>query len=307
MQFRRAQSLVRQFSSVSLPHSKFLCSPNRANRFSNISSSYSIPVTKTLSRTFCDTSGSISNGDKVSVHYTGTLDQGEEFDSSYKRNTPLSFKVGKGQMIPGFETNVRGMKKGEKKTFTLPPAEAYGEIDSRAIISLPLDQLPPGVEVGQRLQAQAGQTALVVSIDEKEAKLDCNHQLAGKSLTFDIEIVDIASKGDGIKIDTIQAGDGKTFPSAGDTLTMHYTGTLASTGSQFDCSRTRNQPFKFTIGVGQVIEGWDEGVMALSLGQRAKLSIPSDMGYGERGAGADIPPNADLVFDVELLKIDPRA
>merc|ERR1712046_8652 len=104
----------------------------------------------------------------------------------------------------------------------------------------------------------------------------------------------------GVTIDAITAGDGKTFPKKGDTLTMHYTGTLTD-GSKFDSSRDRGAPFKFQIGVGQVIRGWDEGVIQMSLGQRAKLTITSDFGYGERGAGGVIPPNADLIFDVELL------
>jgi len=89
---------------------------------------------------------------------------------------------------------------------------------------------------------------------------------------------------------------------------MHYTGTLAADGSKFDSSRDRDPStagaFTFQIGVGQVIKGWDEGVMKMSIGQRANLKISADFGYGESGAGADIPPNADLCFDVELLAIN---
>jgi FKBP-type peptidyl-prolyl cis-trans isomerase len=84
----------------------------------------------------------------------------------------------------------------------------------------------------------------------------------------------------------------------------HYTGTLAADGSKFDSSLDRGDPFAFTIGVGQVIKGWDEGVIQMSLGEKAKLEIPSEMGYGSRGAGGAIPPDADLVFEVELLKIN---
>lgn len=91
---------------------------------------------------------------------------------------------------------------------------------------------------------------------------------------------------------------------AGDKLEMHYTGTLTD-GTKFDSSRDRGKPFSFTIGVGQVIRGWDEGVMKMSVGQQAKLEITSDFGYGARGAGGVIPPNADLIFDVELLRILP--
>ena len=91
----------------------------------------------------------------------------------------------------------------------------------------------------------------------------------------------------------------------GDRLSMHYTGTLKSNGKKFDSSLDRGQPFEFTLGVGQVIKGWDEGIAGMCVGEKRKLIIPSEMGYGSRGAGADIPPNADLVFEVELLKIKP--
>jgi len=104
--------------------------------------------------------------------------------------------------------------------------------------------------------------------------------------------------------DTISPGDGVTFPKPGDKLTMHYHGTLASTGAKFDASRDRGRPFQFTIGVGQVIRGWDEGVMQMSVGEKAILHITSDYGYGARGAGGVIPPNANLDFEVELLKIN---
>merc|ERR1712241_1367792 len=100
-----------------------------------------------------------------------------------------------------------------------------------------------------------------------------------------------------------QVGDGNAFPKVGDTLSMHYTGTLSSNGKKFDSSRDRGQPFDFQIGVGQVIAGWDQGVMKMSLGERAVLHVPSNLGYGSQGAGDGIPPNADLDFDVELLNI----
>jgi FK506-binding protein 1 len=80
-------------------------------------------------------------------------------------------------------------------------------------------------------------------------------------------------------------------------------GTLASNGTKFDASRDRGKPFSFTIGVGQVIQGWDEGVIQMSKGEKANLKITSDYGYGARGAGGVIPPNADLNFEVELLDI----
>jgi peptidylprolyl isomerase len=105
----------------------------------------------------------------------------------------------------------------------------------------------------------------------------------------------------GLKYVDLVEGTGDS-PKQGQTVTVHYTGTL-ETGKKFDSSRDRGQPFQFAIGVGQVIKGWDEGVGSMKVGGRRQLIIPPDLGYGARGIGP-IPPNATLVFDVELLGID---
>lgn len=89
---------------------------------------------------------------------------------------------------------------------------------------------------------------------------------------------------------------------AGKTVSVHYTGWLEN-GKKFDSSLDRGQPFSFPLGAGRVIKGWDEGVQGMKVGGKRKLTIPSDLGYGSRGAGGVIPPNATLIFDVELLGV----
>src|SRR3989304_9836291 len=105
----------------------------------------------------------------------------------------------------------------------------------------------------------------------------------------------------GLTMEALVLGAGAAA-APGQSVTVHYTGWLAS-GSKFDSSKDRNDPFVFHLGAGQVIRGWDEGVQGMLVGGRRKLTIPPELGYGARGAGGVIPPNATLVFEVELLAV----
>jgi peptidylprolyl isomerase len=105
----------------------------------------------------------------------------------------------------------------------------------------------------------------------------------------------------GLKYMDVKVGNGAS-PVKGKQVKVHYTGTLEN-GKKFDSSVDRNEPFMFVIGVGQVIPGWDEGVMSMKVGGKRKLIIPAKLGYGASGAGGVIPPNATLLFDVELLDV----
>lgn len=103
----------------------------------------------------------------------------------------------------------------------------------------------------------------------------------------------------GLQYEDIQVGTGD-MPKKGQLVEVHYTGWLTN-GKKFDSSVDRGEPFRFNVGVGQVIKGWDEGVATMRVGGKRKLMLPPQLGYGARGAGGVIPPNADLVFEVELL------
>lgn len=133
-------------------------------------------------------------GDTVHVHYTGTLADGTTFDSSEGRE-PLSFTLGSGQVVPGFDAAVDGMETGETRTVTLAPAEAYGERRPEMEIQVDRDQLPDGVGVGDQLlvglQAGGQMPVTVTAVDDATATLDANHDLAGKALTFEIALVKV--------------------------------------------------------------------------------------------------------------------
>lgn len=130
------------------------------------------------------------DGDTVALHYRGTLDDGSEFDSSAGR-APLSFEVGAGAVISGFDDAVKGMAVGEKKTFRLEPDDAYGQPRQDYIITVEAANAPPGLSIGDQVSL-GNAPATVVSIAENgDVTVDANHPLAGKALTFEIEVVEI--------------------------------------------------------------------------------------------------------------------
>ena len=123
----------------------------------------------------------------------------------------------------------------------------------------------------------------------------------GFSASLGVDTAAMTRTPSGLRYQDLTVGDGKKAE-AGKTVLVHYTGWLPN-GEKFDSSRDRNEPFGFTLGAGQVIAGWDEGVAGMKVGGRRKLVIPPDLGYGTAGAPPDIPPGATLVFDVELVDV----
>ena len=136
------------------------------------------------------------SGDTVRIHYTGTLDDGTEFDSSSGRD-PLEFALGRGQVIPGFDSAVDGMTVGENKSVTIPPEQAYGERQERLVQQVPRNILPQDIEpsVGMQLQSQSPEghvmNLIVTELGDDSITVDANHPLAGQALTFAIELVEI--------------------------------------------------------------------------------------------------------------------
>jgi len=221
-------------------------------------------------------------GQTAVVHYVGTLANGQKFDSSYDRNQPFRFRVGVGQVIKGWDEGVASMKVGGKRRLEIPPELGYG---ARVMGN---GNPPPALAMPEALpEEQPAIPATPVEVSQKP------------STTLDDWIITPS----GLRYQELQPGKGAS-PQRGQTAVVHYVGTLAN-GQKFDSSYDRNQPFRFRVGVGQVIKGWDEGVASMKVGGKRRLEIPPELGYGARGAGGVIPPNATLYFDVELLAIQP--
>jgi peptidylprolyl isomerase len=133
----------------------------------------------------------VQDGDLVEVHYDGTLDDGSTFDSSRERGTPFTFTVGTGEVIPGFDDAVRGLKVGETRIVRIEAADAYGERSEDNVVEVPYGPDQSDVAVGDEVFLNTGQSAIVLEINEDTVILDVNDSLAGEALTFEIEVLAI--------------------------------------------------------------------------------------------------------------------
>jgi peptidylprolyl isomerase len=214
-------------------------------------------------------------GDLVQVHYTGMLADGAEFDSSYQRNEPIQFPLGQGMVIPGWEEGIALLKVGGKAKLIIPPELAYGERGAGGVI-------PPNATLYfevELVDISAGSPVAPTEVSE----------------------ADFTTTASGLKYYDLVEGSGDS-PAEGQVVAAHYTGWLED-GTKFDSSLDRGRPFEFVIGAGQVIPGWDEGIGSMKVGGRRQLVIPANLAYGEQGAGGVIPPNATLIFEVELIEV----
>ncbi len=223
-----------------------------------------------------------ASGNTVRVHYTGTLTNGTKFDSSRDRNDPIKFKLGVGQVIKGWDEGIALLRVGDRAIFTIPPQLGYGD-----------------VSMGDRIPA-------------------------GSTLIFDVELVEVIEPvkpwvlekhdtmvtSSGLKYIVVSKTPNAEAPQAqaGKNVKVHYTGFLLNgdpnkptSYNVFDSSVERGIPINFELGTGKVIKGWDEGIALMKEGDRLRLVIPPDLGYGAHGFSGVIPPNATLIFDVELI------
>lgn len=213
------------------------------------------------------------NGDKVVVHYTGRLTNDSVFDSSVERGQPFSFKLGVGQVIKGWDEGVALLNVGDKATFTIPSNLAYGEKGAGGVIG-PNETLLFDVELLEIIEAPK---------------------------PFNVDGKDTLSTSTGLKYIKLNSTEG-VRAEANKSVKVHYSGYLED-GSMFDSSVERGQPLEFPLGQGRVIKGWDEGIALLKVGEKARLIIPHELGYGERGYPPIIPAKSKLIFDVELIDV----
>ncbi|MDP5172800.1 MAG: FKBP-type peptidyl-prolyl cis-trans isomerase [Bacteroidia bacterium] len=245
-------------------------------------------------------------GDYVRVHYTGSFLNGKVFDSSLEGGEPIVFRLGQGQVIPGWDKGIALFNQGAKGHLYIPPEMAYGAQGAGDVIP-PNSSLQFEIELVEILD-EAGYQAWEATENERRRKMieEYIEVQMKKELTV---IATYAQQHDlpfqmtesGLFYLIEEAGEGKKAE-PGATVTVHYTGRLL-TGKIFDSSHNRNQPISFQLGAGRVIQGWEEGIALFREGGKGKLMIPSPLGYGPRDMG-DIPSESTLLFDIELVKVE---
>lgn len=212
----------------------------------------------------------ISSGDLVQIEYTGFLEDGTAFDSSAGR-APLSFKIGSGQVIPGLDEGLKGMKVGGKRELVIPPELAFGERGAG-------EAIPPNATI--RFEAE-----LVNAISEPSG-------------VWEYDEDDVETTPSGLQMVDIKEGEGPEV-TEGDQVQVYYDGYLTN-GELFDSSFNNGQMLPVQVGQGMVIDGWDEGLQGMKKGGERVLIIPPELAYGDQARGDVIPANATLMFNVRI-------
>jgi len=213
------------------------------------------------------------SGDVISVHYLGALTDGTKFDASYDRKQPITFPLGVGRVIKGWDEGLQYLHLGDSAKFTIPSDIAYG---SRAMGSIPAN-------------STLLFTVKVVDIKKAVKPYNC----AG---------LDTVKMDDGLAYIVVNKAKGDAI-SKGDRAFMQYSGYFTN-GKKFDSSYDNGgKDFDFILGRGRVIKGWDLAVVGMKAGEKRRLLIPYNLAYGEKGSGP-IPPKSNLIFDIELSKFE---
>lgn len=214
------------------------------------------------------------NGDTVTMQYHGWLTDGLLFDSSLLREIGYAFTLGKGQVIAGWEEGIEGMKVGETRQLRIPPELAYAE-----------SGYPPYIPTEAELIFE-------VTLEDSQEPPELT----------EVKEEEYTETDSGLRYTTLKEGDGNKAEN-GNTVQVHYSGWLED-GTLFDTSRLRDIPYAFILGESQVITGWEEGVEGMAVGEVRQLRIPPELAYAETGYPPYIPPDATLVFEIELLEIE---
>lgn len=217
----------------------------------------------------------------------------------------VSFIIGQGLVIPGLEKNVIGKAAGEKISCLFHPNDAFGFKDKRKIVKIPSKDASKW-KIGSVVDFK-GATARVVDNADNFITIDMNHPLSEKSLYFDIEVLDVEKDThgrlwSGVQLDRRSEGDGQSFPIYGDLVGIKFSSKLAESGKEIEAYK--DKVFQFVVGSGLVIKGLDIGVQKMSLGEISTIYIPSEFGYGSKGFDNVVPPNSNLIYNVELYSIN---
>ncbi len=214
-------------------------------------------------------------GELVTIHYVGTLEDGTIIDSTRRREEPLTFVLAAGEVIDGMDEAVSLMRQGDTAEFIIPPELAYGDQQ--------VGLIPPN------------------------STLHFEIELINISPPIEVEPYDTQGKAEittesGLTCILVEEGSGRRA-APGFTVKVHYTVYLED-GTMIDSSVKRGRPMEFTLGMGEVIPGWEEGIALMRQGDKMRLIVPPELAYGEEGIPGMIPENATLIFDIELLQID---
>jgi peptidylprolyl isomerase len=216
----------------------------------------------------------LENGMRIKVHYSGFFDDMTLFDSSHEREQPIEITLGRGMVIKGWEEGLSYLSVGDKARIWIPYQLAYGEHGRGPI--------PPRAN-------------LIFDVEI----MDATNQF--RVIPYNVAGKDTLQTSSGLKYIIVAPGQGDQ-PQNGSTVAVHYSGYLQD-GTLFDSSIERGQPFRFALGQGQVISGWDEGIALMKPQAKYRFIIPPSLGYGNRAIGP-IPQNSTLIFDVELINFE---